>query len=316
MKFTNKFNVPSEIIRAYHNDKYSKGDSDFSITGLITPPQQRVLKEMYRPEITIDYSDEIWKLLGSGIHAVIERANENYTDNLTEQRFTVDILGKKVSGQIDNLNVPEKKLEDWKVTSSYTVKNAIKNGIKSEWVSQLNCYKYLYEKSTGKKIDQLNIICLCRDWNRWEFERSGSPYPECPIATLPVEIWETEKTEKFLTDRVALHKETDIAVEMGIRVMPVCTDEERWMKPDEFRVTKKGRKSAMRRLPSEEEANEWIKKNVPEKIHKDISIVFIKGEATRCKAYCPVSNFCSQYQEEVKNSEGGEQWTKNSKDAT
>ncbi len=43
MKYTNKHNVPVEIIRAITNDQYSKGEAHISVTGLLQPPRIRLL---------------------------------------------------------------------------------------------------------------------------------------------------------------------------------------------------------------------------------------------------------------------------------
>ena len=91
MKYTNKHNLPSEIIRAVENDQYTKGDSIISVTGLLNPPRIRMLQSIHGHEITSDYSDEIWKLLGQGVHAILERANENYDDTITEQRLYQEV---------------------------------------------------------------------------------------------------------------------------------------------------------------------------------------------------------------------------------
>ena len=64
MKYTNKHNVPVEIIRAITNDQYSKGEAHISVTGLLQPPRIRLLNKEYADKITVDYSDETWKILG------------------------------------------------------------------------------------------------------------------------------------------------------------------------------------------------------------------------------------------------------------
>ena len=76
LKYTNNQNIPEEIIRAVHNDSYSKGASTMSVTGLLAPPRIRLLKEEHDSEISVDVSSEIWKLLGQSVHTILERANE------------------------------------------------------------------------------------------------------------------------------------------------------------------------------------------------------------------------------------------------
>ena len=44
MKYTNKHDIPKEIIRAIENDQYTRGNSDISVTGLLQPPRIRLLE--------------------------------------------------------------------------------------------------------------------------------------------------------------------------------------------------------------------------------------------------------------------------------
>ena len=176
MKYTNKHNLPIEIIRAIKNDQYSKGESHISVTGLLQSPRIRLLNIENQDKITVDYSDEVWKILGQGIHAILERANENYEDTITEQRMIAEVNGWTISGQTDSLALDENILKDYKVTSVWTVISALSGG-KKEWEEQLNCYAWLHKKTTGETIDQLNIIALARDWNKRELQRRGETIP-------------------------------------------------------------------------------------------------------------------------------------------
>ena len=75
MKYTNKHDIPKEIIRAIENDQYDKGDSLISVTGLLQPPRIRLLNKEHQEELVEDYSDQIWKILGQSVHTILERAN-------------------------------------------------------------------------------------------------------------------------------------------------------------------------------------------------------------------------------------------------
>ena len=98
------------------------------MTGLLQPPRIRLLNSTYDEQITVDYSDEVWKLLGQGIHAVLERANENHEDTVTEQRYFADVGGWSISGQTDSLAKDENTLKDYKVTSVWTIISAMNDG--------------------------------------------------------------------------------------------------------------------------------------------------------------------------------------------
>jgi len=294
MKYTNKHKVPVEIIRAIENDQYSKGKSDISITGLIQPPRIRILREKYQDQITSDYSDEIWKILGQSIHTIMERANETHKDTVTEQRLYAEVKGWVVSGQTDTISLADNTLKDLKVTSVWTIINAIKTG-KPEWEQQLNCYAWLHRKETGSKVDHLNIIALARDWNKRELQKRGGDYPESMISTIDIPMWTTEQQEQFITDRVNLHQEANALRDME-EEPPICSDAERWKREDTFRVIKKGRKTAVRVFDSEDIAREYVQNSKP---NKDLSVEHSLGECVRCTGnYCGVAEFCNQFMED------------------
>jgi len=296
MKYTNKHNVPVEIIRALKNDQYSKGESVISVTGLLQPPRIRLLNDQHQEQITVDYSDEVWKLLGQGIHAVLERANENHDDTITEQRYFADVHGWTISGQTDSLAKDENTLKDYKVTSVWTVISAMKGG-KSDWEQQLNCYAWLHKHNTAETIDQLNIIAVARDWNKRERQRRGGDYPVSAITVVEIPVWSYEKQTKFIEERVSLHQDSELSALLNDE-LPLCSDEERWKKEDTYRVMKKGRKTAVRVLPSLDDAEKYIKDGEL----TGVSIEHSKGECMRCTGnYCNVAEFCNQYQEEVNN---------------
>jgi hypothetical protein len=288
VKYTNAHNIPPEIIRAVENDSYTKGDAVKSITGLLQPPQISILNEHHADEITADISERIWILLGQSVHTILERANEGRKDVLSELRMYSEVLGWTVSGQPDSLC--GRKCKDYKVTSAWAVMSALK-GEKPEYEQQLNLYGWLANQQEGLKIDQLEIVAISRDWSKFQYERSNGDYPAAPVTTIPVEWWGEDRQQEFIEERVRLHQNAE-AEFLVSGTLPHCSDAERWKKEDTFRVMKEGRKSAVRVLSSQKEADEFIDGHKDEKL---LRIEMAEGHSVRCESYCSVSQFCKQF---------------------
>jgi hypothetical protein len=294
LKYTNNQNIPEEIIRAVHNDSYSKGASTMSVTGLLAPPRIRLLKEEHDSEISVDVSNEIWKLLGQSVHTILERANEGNEDTITEERMFAKVNGWTISGQTDSISLGTNTLKDYKVTSVWSVISAMKDG-KIEWEQQLNCYDWLLRQNYPEiSIDQLNIITINRDWSKNQMLRSGDDYPKAPVSVIPITKWSEEEQEEFIKQRVSIHQDAE-ADYLISKTLPLCSDAEVWRRKDAYRVMKKGRKSALRVLDTQELADEFVDGHDDKKI---LNIEFLKGEAIRCKDYCDVAEFCDQYKRE------------------
>lgn len=294
MKYTNNQNIPDEIIRAVHNDSYSKGASTMSVTGLLAPPRIRLLKEEHDSEISVDVSNEIWKLLGQSVHTILERANEGNEDTITEERMFAKVNGWTISGQTDSISLGTNTLKDYKVTSVWSVMSAMKDG-KIEWEQQLNCYDWLLRQNYPEiSIDQLNIITINRDWSKNQMLRSGDGYPKSPVSVIPIPKWSEEEQEEFIKQRVSIHQDAE-ADYLISKTLPLCSDAEVWRRKDAYRVMKKGRKSALRVLDTQELADEFLGGHDDKKI---LNIEFLKGECIRCKDYCDVAEFCDQFQRE------------------
>ena len=202
------------------------------------------------------------------------------------------VYGWRISGQTDSISLEDNTLKDYKVTSAWTVMNALKDE-KPEWAQQLNCYGWL-AKQSGKTIDQLNIIAISRDWSKFQYERSGGDYPPAPVTVINIPMWTDEEQQNFIEERVSLHQDAEAEFLIS-GTLPPCSDEERWKKEDTYRVVKAGRKSALRVLDSQKKADKYMSGH---KNEKNLSVELALGKSVRCESYCPVADFCKQYQEE------------------
>ena len=281
MHITNRANLPDAIVRAVTNDPYPYGKTgDISVTRLIDAPQIRLLTRAHWAEIEEDASERIWALLGQAVHTILERAE---TQALTEERLFAEIEGWSVSGQFDRLAYfpTQGLLQDYKVTSAWSVLD----GPKPEWVRQLNALRYLATKH-GYPVSRLRVVAILRDWSRGKAQAGGN-YPAAQVATLEIPVWPMHETDAYLRERVHLHQLAELQQERGEPV-PACTPEERWEKPATFAVRKSGRKTAVRVLDTEAEA---------QNLAGTLSGGYVEtrpGESVRCADYCAVRRFCAQ----------------------
>ena len=272
MILTNDYGAPDAFVKAIEGDPYSKGDADFSATELLKPPQIVRLYNEHEDTVTSDVRDEWWKLLGKGVHNVLE----NYGEGLREQRFFAECEGVKISGAMDLLS-DEGAVTDYKVTSVFTVQR----GLKTDWEQQLNIYAWLLRQN-DITVTSLEIVALCRDWifSRAEAKRD---YPQSPIVPMKVPLWRPERQDDFVAGRVRAHTMEN--------TLP-CTPEERWARGG-YTVLGGGLKP--RSFDTMSEAANYI--STKEKPGRSFTITEGGAKFVRCENWCPVSEHCPQWRE-------------------
>lgn len=291
MKITNKFNVPETLVALATRDYYTKGKSDYSVTEIISPPRIQRLRRKHFEEIEQDVSDMLWMLLGTALHVVAERSEVSGHTN--EERLSAGINGIILSGAIDLQKDDEDgvTITDYKFTSAWALMND-----KPEWEQQQNIYKYLVERVKKKPVKGLKICALIRDWSRRDAQNKPD-YPQAPIQVIDIPMWTFDRAEAFIKERVEMHRDSKVSADWGDE-LPLCSEEERWVKQTTYAVKKDGRKTAIRVFDTQDEADALLKE-MPEKDKGFIEIR--KGEAVRCTGnFCGVSQWCSQFQNEVK----------------
>lgn len=285
MRFTNQFGLPDAILKAarYRNDQYD-AQADRSVTALINPPQIDVLRKAHFGELTKDISEEMFALLGSAMHKVLEWGE---VKGLTEERLFARINDWTVSGQIDlqTDDNGECHINDYKVCAAYSItKND--EGQKWEWIAQLNLYAYLIWLNKGIRVSSISIIAIIRDWQR-AMAVADTSYPQSPVWPIKLDLWSVERQEAYLRERVSLHQEAVFNHEVGLP-LPECSHQERWAKPDKWAVTKRGNKRA-KVFTDREEAEQLA-------AELGVEVETRPGQSTRCHGnYCGISQWCEQW---------------------
>lgn len=316
-KLTNKKNLPLPLYLAIRNDTY-EARGHISTTSLIDAPLPRILKKYN--EYEEDAADSIWALSGQAMHAVVERVGSGFekTRFLPEEKLMVKVTGNtfpheiELSGTSDLVEIREDGtviLHDFKNVFVYVVKQGVSSSAYKKWTLQLNIYKYMLKKCLGLNISEIQVHAFIRDWNRSRSEYSEG-YPEFPVETFQIQKYNDESILKYIKSRIDLHFPQEADYKVG-KEIPHCSEEDRWARPEVWKMVKLGGKRSLKNFTINDDADRLNAKVYYEMKSKDepsLTIEIIKGEDVRCVNYCPVNKFCKfykqKYGEETKQPEG------------
>jgi hypothetical protein len=297
MQLTNTLGLPDVLAEAVAQSmaKYDRGEAIYSVSELISPTQITILKRRHAEDIVEDVSDNLWSLMGTAMHNILEEAGVRLAKN-TEPRLFADIEGLRISGAIDYA-ADDGILYDWKFVSVWEVMH----GVKKEREEQLNCYAHL-ARLNGWDITGLRVGFIFRDWSKSQAAREKE-YPQKGAVMHDLRLWGHEEAHAFIATR--LHA---LGLQYATGEMH-CSEEERWHKDDKWAVMKAGNKKASRVLPSETEALDWalngkLAARHPQghiMLNNGIGIEHRPGEDTRCELYCAAAPFCPQFKEAKKS---------------
>ena len=275
MKILNKFGLPEPLVKACAAFTREPNAKDLSVTELLQPPYMRKLTVDHFKEIEADVTERIWAIMGTAVHQVLEHGASDGA--LSEEKLSHEFEGVKVTGTPDHLK--DGVLQDWKVCGVYKI---ILDNME-DWSAQLNCYRYLFEKS-GFPVKQLEIVAIMRDWNKRELGKTND-YPPQPVVVIPIEMWDLKKTEEFILDRIRLHK---------ITYPEVCGPKDRWSRPDTYAVMKPGAKRATRVFKDKFEAEAFLT-SLDKPGSPEYELITRPGVDVRCEEYCSVAKWCPHY---------------------
>lgn len=293
MKTTNNHQLPEAFMRFAEKNAYSKGDADISVTSLIDSPRVFNLRQQYDEDISQDISEQVFSLLGTAVHLVLEQGASK--DSIAEERIFLDLEksgGKRLtlSGAID-LQSPSNGgwiLSDYKTCSTATLMYAQEG--KPEWHKQLNCYAELVEEGKGEKVVGLEVIAICRDWTASKAYQKG--YPALPIVRISIPMWTSERRKEYIDSRIQAHQ-----------LQKLCNAQDRWAKPGKFAVMRENRSRAVKIFDTRKGAEEYIE----ELRGGGYSVEYRPTKHIRCENnYCQVADFCDQWKDIKSSQELGE----------
>lgn len=281
MTVTNKFNLPKSLVNACETEKHNK-PGEISATTLLKGAKQVVLSDRHWEELEVDVTELAYSIEGTAFHKFLEMKNP---DAFTEERFSIQVQDKKVTGQVDLYDMENGVIYDYKRTSVW--KCVYKNY--DEWRKQGLIYAYLMRQN-GLKVNKCVFVMLFRDWSATDAARNAD-YPKATMQTVEFDVTEEAlaEIEEYIRAKV---DEISKAETLSDDDIPECSAEERWAKPTIYAVMKKGRKTAVNaKLTDKEEA---------EKMASEIEGGYVeerKGANVRCEGYCNCCEHCNFYKE-------------------
>lgn len=288
MKLTNELNLPQPFVDAATSD-YQYTDKRYSVTSVLKGTREAILQRRHSEEIETDVSEMVWAIFGSAVHKILEQSEET-ADQLKENWLSVEVQnGYELSGIFDLYDDATGTVTDYKTA---TVWKFIYKEF-DDWRTQCLAYVWLLRK-IGFNARRGEIVGMLKDHSKTK-AKTDHTYPQNPVQRIGWNFTDKD-LEGFENWLKAKFAEIEQAEKLSDDDLPLCSDVERWHKPDKYAVMKEGRKTAVKLYDSEEEANARV-----EAEGKGYYVEHRKGEDSKCLNYCSACEFCSHYRELVNN---------------
>lgn len=290
MKLTNELNLPQPFVDAATSD-YQYTDKRYSVTSVLKGTRESILQRRHSEEIETDVSEMVWAIFGSAVHKILEQSEET-ADQLKENWLSVEVQnGYELSGIFDLYDDATGTVTDYKTA---TVWKFIYKEF-DDWRTQCLAYVWLLRK-IGFNARRGEIVGMLKDHSKTK-AKTDHTYPQQPVQRIGWNFTDKD-LEGFESWLKAKFAEIEQAEKLSDDDLPLCSDVERWHKPDKYAVMKEGRKTAVKLYDSEEEANARV-----EQEGNGFYVEHRKGEDSKCLNYCSACEFCSHYKELMNNAE-------------
>lgn len=285
--YTNKHNLPAEVVAAITKDRYTRDDeapSDFTASSLVAPIQITTLTKRHPNNLRVmDLVDEFWAFLGSIAHTVLEESWHESMGSKVEERLYMALNHKTISGKMDCYH--NSMIRDYKSTKVYKIMRADY----TDWEIQLNIYAEICREN-GWPVEELKIIALLFDWKEGETYKQG--YPKAPILTIPIRLWEPAEIKAWMAKRTAALVEAANLNDVELSERYPCSEHERWADFRDWALIKPDADRAYRTFETEEEARAFMaEKNTG----STYELVRRCDPPKRCMKWCKAAPVCQQW---------------------
>lgn len=293
MEITNKMGLPQPLVSVVESD-YEYTDKRYSVTSILKGTREAILQRRHDGEIKTDVSEMIWLILGKGVHYILESARETDTQ-LKEEWVSADMPnGYVLSGIFDLYDDATGTVTDWKTTSVWKV-------IYDEWDDyrqQTLAYVWILRQMGFANARRGEVVAILKDHSMTK-AATDLKYPPYPVFSISWDFTD-EEIEEFGKWAAEKFLEIERCEKLPDEELPLCTEEQRWHKPDTWAVVKRGNKRASKVCNSEAEAVELADK-YSMKDGKPYEVQFRQGEDSKCLKYCSVCQFCEHGKSMMRN---------------
>lgn len=300
MQRINETNLPEFVELLAMNFYPEFSWNRFGVTELMKGPKEVILNRRHTKEIVEDIADLSAIITGNSIHFSIEYLMEKYRDKLkheylAEHRIDVEINGNfpepvYLSGQLDLLDLTTHHLYDTKSSAATAYAFKVQDGF-ADWRKQIRTYWWMAERK-GYTVKSASNILFNEGFSKYQMRRNPD-YPRRSIIEIPqlfnpiITLEESAELNAEYAQKIRTILEYKDAPDDEI---PPCSPEERWERDEHWAIMKKGRKRAVSRHTSKEEAE-----FVMETMSKDHFIEYRPGIPAKCVDYCSANQFCNFY---------------------
>lgn len=288
MRITNKLGLPQPFVDAATSD-HVYTDKRYSVTSMSKGVRQCILERRHGDEVEQDCADMVWAIFGSAVHRILEDASETPTQ-LKENKLVVPMSnGYELSGIFDLYDDETGTVTDYKTASIWK----IQFGDFQDWRDQLAAYVWMLRR-IGFDAKRGEIVAMLKDFNLRD-SRTKADYPEHPVFVVG---WDFDEADMIETGKRLYQRFAELAEAEGLpdELLPLCTERERWHKPDTWAAKKKGAQRASRVFDNESDAQEYA-------MTRGYEVEYRRGEDPRCRDYCSVCQFCDYWQDHVKEAQ-------------
>lgn len=279
MRITNKMNLPAAFVNAVNVRRHNEPHC-FSATTLNKGAKEIILTDRHFDEIEIDAADQVWAVLGTAVHSIMEAQKD---ENFHEEKFKVAVGDSFVTGQVDSYDMEHATIFDWKTASVWKIQFADF----SDWRAQGMTYAWLLKKS-GLDVKKCVFVAMLKDHSKTKAKTDAS-YPQLPVYRYEFNVTEEAlaETEKRIIAKVA---EIENAYKLGDDDIEPCSADERWADNEKWAVMKNGRKTAIKLFENTADADAMAGE-----MGNAYYVEHRPAISRKCGDYCACKEWCSFY---------------------